>query len=63
MIIEGKLPCCKYVNMAILRQRNPIDKFLGFLEGLDDELAAGVVLEVVGLEHLGVEEGLDEKKY
>ena len=25
---------------------------------LDDQLPAGVVLEVVGLEHLGVEEGL-----
>jgi len=26
--IIDKLPCCKYVNMAILRQRNPIDKSL-----------------------------------
>ena len=63
MIIKGNLPCCKYVNMAILRQRNPIDKPQEILEGLDDELAAGVVLEVVGLEHLGVEEGLEETKY
>ena len=41
-----------------LKIANMYIQFRNFLELLDDELSARVIFEVVGLEHLGHEEGL-----